>query len=137
MGKRGVSRVFEIKHGVAVDIAGLRHCQAEIRNVIGERAALKKQLLTLACTLRPEWSNPHDRNAVGILVDGHRIGYLQRDHAEQYSPLLLKMNSAGARVSTSIRLRWYPAEGRPGMAAGVHGTVKLAQPEDIERSWLA
>ncbi len=38
--------------------------------------------------LEREPSNPHDRNAIRVLIDEVQVGHLSRDDAEEYQPLL-------------------------------------------------
>jgi hypothetical protein len=40
--------------------------------------------LKVTATLTPEDSNPHDRNAVRVVIDGKTVGYLPRDIAPDY-----------------------------------------------------
>ncbi len=52
--------------------------------------------------LVPEPQNPYDHNAIAIHIDGHVVGYLRRDVAQQYGPGL---HSLMARSNGYVALR--------------------------------
>lgn len=49
-------------------------------------------------TLWPEPSNPYDPNAVVVLVDGYPVGYLARDMAAVWQPMVAAAASEGYAV---------------------------------------
>lgn len=64
----------------------------------------------LVCVLVPEPWNPHDPNAVAVLVGGHQIGHLPADLAEDYSPPLLRIARTGVLATGSARI-WAKSDG--------------------------
>lgn len=64
----------------------------------------------LVCVLVPEPWNPHDPNAVAVLVGGHQIGHLPADLAEDYSPPLLRLARTGVLATGSARI-WAKSDG--------------------------
>jgi hypothetical protein len=56
--------------------------------------------------LVPEPQNKYDPNAVAVNVDGATVGYLPREHAASYSPVLLALAATGVAVSVPARVWW-------------------------------
>ncbi len=80
---------------VSFEIAGLFAHEAEAKAVMGENPKLKKarkiegsRIFVLSpfdgpCNLVPEPDNPHDKNALKIVVNGHDLGYVPQYMQEQ------------------------------------------------------
>lgn len=51
----------------------------------------------IVAVLTPEPSNPYDRNAIAVVVDGMRVGYLARETAARYLPGLQQLMSRTGR----------------------------------------
>lgn len=62
------------------------------------------------CVLVPMPWNPHDSNAVAVLIDEHHVGYLPADLAEDYSQPLGAMAQRRLLVSGLARV-WVKMEG--------------------------
>jgi hypothetical protein len=45
-----------------------------------------------------EPTNPYDPNAVAVLIDGLKVGYLSREHAAEYGRVLASLDCAGKTV---------------------------------------
>jgi very-short-patch-repair endonuclease len=52
----------------------------------------------------PEPDNPHDPNAVAVIIAGWRAGYLARDYARLWQPVILAEHAAGRAVTATGRL---------------------------------
>lgn len=85
------------------------------QEVVGESAylpALRRLLpntenrteIETAALLVPEQPNPHDSNAVIVRIDDATVGYLPRDVASKYQPMLLSLGTSNrvARVACRI-----------------------------------
>lgn len=86
----------------------------DIHRAIGRAPLLDEEIEeeNLTAALVPEPSNPHDRNAVTVQINGYVVGYLEREDAAKYQPLLNSVIAAGyvpatrARVWTVARSGW-------------------------------
>jgi hypothetical protein len=104
---------------MSVDITGDDRIE-----VVGEsfyRAALKRIAAAggtsrvLSATLRPEPSNPYDRNAVRVEIDGELVGHIPRDLAEMISGPVTELARDGP-VTAKAELR---GEGDSELGFGV------------------
>jgi len=73
-------------------------------------------------TLAPEPDNPHDRNAVAVVVDGRRIGHLAKEIAAPYSQLLQALGRRGLRGVTRCYIN---ASEYPGVEYDARGREKV------------
>lgn len=70
------------------------------------------ELPNLVATLVPEPNNPYDANAIMVLIDGHHVGYLEKEDARVYQPIIQDVwdrgfvAETGARVWASARESW-------------------------------
>ncbi len=48
--------------------------------------------------LVPEPWNEHDTNAVAVVIRGHHVGYLEREVAADYAPMLRELGSQQGRL---------------------------------------
>lgn len=84
MGALSVRRIGLAGNGrYRTEIVGESHYQAALTKIVGgrSRAGHDHQCVAL---LVPEPKNPHDRNAVGVLIDGMKVGHLSRLDAERF-----------------------------------------------------
>lgn len=83
------------------------------------------QTVRTSATLVREPSNPHDRNAVKVMISGVHVGYLKRELARRYAPALdrdiatvtcdakiVRRPSKRARGKTVNVSVWLPPPGR-------------------------
>lgn len=85
-----------------------------IHRAIGRKPKRDEQIVIddLTAELRPEPRNPHDHNAVMVIIEGQHVGYLERDVAAIYQPHLLRvvragyMPTTGARIWANARADW-------------------------------
>ncbi|WP_394163676.1 hypothetical protein [Galactobacter valiniphilus] len=68
-----------------------------IHAVLGRAPRIDEEMIreNLTATLVPEPENPHDSNAVAVQLGGRTAGYLGRDDAREYQPVLLELTRAG------------------------------------------
>jgi len=68
-----------------VRVAGVSHYQEELLALVGETGAGRVRHQSSA-TLEPEPDNPHDPEAVKVLLEGRHVGYMSREDARRYGP---------------------------------------------------
>lgn len=106
-----------------------------IEMVIGRklREDQEVEIENLEAELRPEPTNPHDRNAVMVIIKGRHVGYLGREDAAQYQPHLTRLVAAEvvplakARLWAAARRDW--ANGGTKLNARV--TLAVGQPDRL------
>jgi hypothetical protein len=54
--------------------------------------------------LRAEPNNPHDRNAVAVLVDGKPVGHLAKETAAKWQPEILAAEASGFVVAGTAQV---------------------------------
>jgi hypothetical protein len=113
-----------------VDIVGESHYADAIRDVFGSEFRSEGCELTAAAQLVPEPWNRHDGNAVGVWVAGRQVGYLSREEAGRYAPVLSGLVADGWVPQVSARV-WAAADygDRPGLTGSVR--IDLAEPHLI------
>jgi hypothetical protein len=73
--------------------------------------------------LHAEPQNRYDRSAVAVTVDGHLVGYLGRDMAEQWQAMVLAAESEGFTITGTAKLLG-GTEDKPNL--GVFGAARWA-----------
>jgi hypothetical protein len=118
------------------DIAGESHYLDAIRKVLGNHAGRDWVEVTTFAHLVPEPTNRFDANAVQVLIDGGVVGYLPRDDAARYSPILSSLVANGWLPQVSAQVRGamvedydYDSRGRPRSTTQFLGSVRLALAE--------
>ncbi len=81
---------------------------------------LAKRSRRVQIVLRAEPENPYDHNAVAVLVEGSVVGYLARDLAPQWQPVVLAAESEGFLVTGPAEI-WGGSKDKPHL--GVFGTA--------------
>ncbi|SCL26143.1 hypothetical protein GA0070624_3246 [Micromonospora rhizosphaerae] len=109
----------------SVDVAGESHYRRAIRGLFGKDFTASGTEVVLTAHLIPEPRNKHDRNAVGVWVGGAQIGYLPREDAVRYAPVLSALTAQGwlPQVSATVwGSEWSDYDGKPGT---FQGSVRL------------
>lgn len=103
------------------DIVGESHYQDALSRIAGPKTEEGVEWYCEA-ELRPEPSNPHDRNAVAVMIQGLKVGYLAREDAMAWKRALANTGrpDAPTLVDAVIVGGWR----RPGGDEGSFG-VKL------------
>ena len=73
-----------------MNVAGESHYQDALHEIAGGQDRLET-----TAALVPEPTNPHDENAVRVEIDGKLVGYLPRQAAIDYGPLVKKPTERG------------------------------------------
>lgn len=88
----------------------------------------EKTVEDIVTFLVPEPTNPYDRNAVMVWMNGYHVGYLDKDNAKTFQPVLNKIVAAGYCPSTSGRL-WGAARVNGGqLRYHLYARVALTDP---------
>lgn len=77
-----------------VRVVGVSHYQDALRRLSGV-AGDEPVRHAVRAALVPEPTNPHDPNAVTVLVDGELVGYLSREDALRYGPAVTLLREHG------------------------------------------
>lgn len=93
--------------GREVEVVGESHYQKTLERAAGGRQREGVRVEVVA-TLVPEPSNKHDRNAIAVQVEGQTVGYLRREMAGSYGPLMRRLRDEGllAQCSATIVGGW-------------------------------
>lgn len=109
-----------------VNVAGESHYQDALRAIAGEGPGAIRQ--DAVAHLIPEPENKHDAHAVRVEIDSARVGYLPREVAAIYAPLLAPLAARG-RIAACEGLIAGNSAGEGG-AAMIGVFVKLPPPTD-------
>lgn len=116
-------------------VAGESYYEDALRAVLGPEVTSGIERMTLA-RLVPEPSNAHDRNAVAVQIDGQTVGYLPREDAARFQPMLSELGARGLVAETTCRVwgqnysDWgYDARGRERQTERLSASVTLALPD--------
>ena len=102
-----------------INVAGESHYQDALHEITQD-----EQRLETTAALIPEPTNPHDPNAVKVEIDGKLVGYLPRQAAIDYGPLVKEPAERGRTAVCEAMIA-----GRGGVL-GVF--LKLPDLEDAE-----
>ncbi|WP_424446411.1 hypothetical protein [Microbacterium sp. CH-015] len=106
-----------------------------IEKVVGRRLQVNQEveLIELDAELRPEPTNPYDRNAVMVIIKGWHVGYLGRDNAAEYHEPLARLTRAG--VTPLVKARLWAAKRRNWEGTGdrlnARVTLAIGQPDRL------
>lgn len=81
----------------STEVAGEFARIGAIHKVLGRAPKLDEELIddALTVTFVPEPSNPHDKNAVKVVIKGHHVGYLEKEVAAVVYPIFREIVDAG------------------------------------------
>lgn len=100
-----------------IEVAGETYHIRDIKRVFTDASmTVTTQGVTLddlECVYVPEPWNPHDPNAVAVMIGRHHVGYIPADLAEDYSAPLRRMAAEGILLTGTARI-WAREQG--GMA---------------------
>jgi hypothetical protein len=114
-----------------VRVVGTQSRQDAVWNVVGPPTSDRDSRAHWhgEAVLEPEPTNPHDPNAVRVVVDGQMVGYLERALAARLQPALLELERRGVRVAAPCHavggFEW-PEGGRASV-----GLVLSFDPEEL------
>ena len=110
-----VSSTVMLRGGRTVQVVGEASYQDALDRIAGGKS---RQGTLKRCTaaLVPEPSNRHDKNAICIHIDGQAVGYLGRDDAKAYQPVVQKLarRATVGTCSALIKGGWRGSSGDEG-----------------------
>ena len=122
-----------------VNVAGESHYQ-EALQALTESDGREPVRAEFEAVLVPEPENPHDPNAVKVLIESRHVGYLPREDAAAYGPTLARLGERGRLGACEAMV-----SGRGGGETGTSAIgVFLRLPEpgdepstapDVRRTW--
>ena len=92
------------------EVVGEAYRRDSIRTLFPSRRLSGGHDLDKTARLVPEPRNPHDANAVAVVVDNVLVGYLARDEAAKYQRVLLDLNRAGLDATVPCTIHGYEYE---------------------------
>jgi hypothetical protein len=114
----------------SMEVVGESHHSQAIKALFGANLKADGVETTATVRLLPEPLNKHDRNAVGVWAETGQIGYLPRQEAVRYAPVLMDLVARGwtPQVSARIWAAQWPADYRDhdGFSASVR--LELTEP---------
>lgn len=120
-----------------VNVAGESHYQGDLRALTATdgREAVHQEF---EAVLAPEPDNRFDPNAVKVLIAGRHVGYLPREEAAAYKPMLERLAGRGRRGACEAMV-----SGRGGESGTSNIGVFLRLPDpdepsaapDVGRTW--
>lgn len=97
----------------SAEVAGESHYRDALRGLFDSRIPANGSEITVDAQLLPEPLNRHDRNAVAVWVGAVQVGYLPRDAAKRYAPVLMGLVARGWTPQVGARVwgaQWSPGE---------------------------
>ena len=83
-----------------VDVVGESHHEDEIRRLLPRNLGSARHEVELRASLIPEPTNRYDRNAVKVVAGGQHVGYLAKEIAGNYQPILVALQQQGFFATT-------------------------------------
>lgn len=104
-------------------VAGESYHDVELRRIAGPEPSGEKLLVA---ELRREPRNPHDRDAIQVVIDGGLVGYIPREDAGAYQPELKAVESWGYSAQCLARLWWRREQWDFVASVSRHGRARKA-----------
>jgi hypothetical protein len=106
------------------EVVGESHYQDALSQITGGKTENGHEFACVAF-LEPEPTNANDRNAVMVVIEGLKVGYLSKPHAAAMSYILKKHKADAGQADAIIVGGW---SGRGGRKAEGHFGVRLDIP---------
>ncbi len=90
--------------GQLLSVAGTSHRQPAVEAVVAGRGGPSATRQNLPAVLLRDPANPHDGNAIRVLVDGIHIGFVPAREAARFQPLLLECERRRVLLVGSVRI---------------------------------
>ena len=107
LGSIGMSIPFDLwgqRGWGRVDVAGESYHSKGIRAIVGADIKPGGVEINVDAQLVPEPANKHDPKAVGVWCGRHQLGYLPREEAARYAPILSAPTAQGWLPQVSARV---------------------------------
>jgi hypothetical protein len=90
--------------GIAVNIVGESFYATALAELVGALAGDNFGGTMKWAAVVPEPQNPYDPNAVAIVIDGKKVGYLSRDNAIVFAPVAQRIVELGCEVQCAATI---------------------------------
>ena len=117
-------RLTFLRGNELVNVAGESHYQEALRALTGSDGSEPVRIEAEA-VLVPEPENPHDPNAVMVQIRERLVGYLPRDAAVAYAPMLRSVAERGRTAACEAMIA-----GRGGGDAVLGVFLRMPAPDD-------
>ncbi|RSM37915.1 hypothetical protein DMB66_59290 [Actinoplanes sp. ATCC 53533] len=107
------------------DVVGESHYTRAIRQLLGRDFKTDGTEIITTVSLMVDPSNKHDRNAVGVWAGGNLVGYLPREEAARYAPVLSQLKSQGWSPQVAARVWGAEWDDYDGRSKEFRGSVRL------------
>ncbi|RAO30070.1 hypothetical protein ONO86_05622 [Micromonospora noduli] len=114
----------------SVEVAGESHYAVQIRELFGKDFKPSGSEIAVTAQVVPEPQNRHDPNAIGVWVGNRQLGYLPKEEAARYTPMLAGLVAQGWLPQVSARVwgtEWSDYDDRRASFRG-SVTLDLAEP---------
>lgn len=91
-------------------IAGESFHEKEIRAILPKSLGEQSTEVQAQALLIPEPANRHDRDAVKVVIRGQHVGYLNKDDAPLYQPMLVRLIDQGFQPVVPARIWAYDSK---------------------------
>lgn len=99
--------VFELwgqRGWCGTEVVGESHYISALRSIAGKIKQGQDVEVFAPALLVPDPHNPHDRNAVGVHINGQQVGSLAREEARRYTKVLQALGDAGLVGQVNARV---------------------------------
>ena len=113
-GRGGVAIAFDVwgqRGWYGVDVAGESFHTKDIERLFRGKVPDGGATLDVVAQLIPEPTNRHDRNAIKVVVGSSHVGYLPKEIAGDYQPVLRQLLTAGYAPQCGAQIRAWPHAG--------------------------
>jgi hypothetical protein len=112
------------------EVVGESHHAREIRALLPKGDLTDGTEMIVSVSLVHTQNNPHDRNAVEVRAATGLVGFLGREEAARYAPVLSALQQGGQTASTSARVWGYNQENWDSGKKEFVGSIRvdLAEP---------
>ncbi|WP_155896910.1 HIRAN domain-containing protein [Curtobacterium sp. UNCCL17] len=111
------------------EVAGESNYEATIRALLGRLAKDQDREVLTEASLVPEPDNPYDLNAVSVRINGGVVGYLTRDDARAFAPVLHRLAASGVTAVVRTRVWGVIRDNWEGTGTRFNSNVRVALPE--------
>jgi hypothetical protein len=112
-----------------IEVVGESHHAREIRALLPSRIDGEGTEAIVPVSLVHNPGNPHDRNAIEVRASTGLLGYLSREDAARYAPILATMQQNGLTAATTARVWGYDQENWDSGREEFVGSVRVDLPE--------
>lgn len=111
------------------EVAGESYREQEITRALGRSPGVDEEIeATFTAHLVPEPDNPHDKNAISVRVNGHVVGYIERDQTAPYLNAIHRIAASGHTATTLARIWAVRRDSWDGSGISFNSRITVALP---------